>query len=265
MKRIYVLVIMLLMVVGAGCNRGESSSTTPDGTSQVAASGASDSSLSANHWKLVDATTAGGERIDALFPNAERPVQLDFADGRVSVSNACNRMGGTFAVEGGAYTVGDLMQTEMACEAPLMDAERAIAAALSSGGTVQVEGDSLVLVTAGGDTLRFEGEPTAETRYGGPGERVFLEIAAQRVPCSHGMIPNYQCLNVREVRYDDNGTKVGEGEWEYLYQNIEGFTHEPGIRNVVRVTRYNVENPPADGSSIAYVLDMVVESEQVAQ
>ena len=41
---------------------------------------------------------------------------------------------------------------------------------------------------------------------------------------------------------------------------IEGYTHEDGVRNVVRVKRYEVKNPPADAPSQAYVLDMVVES-----
>jgi len=39
-----------------------------------------------------------------------------------------------------------------------------------------------------------------------------------------------------------------------------GYTHEDGVRNVVRVKRYTIANPPADASSNAYVLDMVVES-----
>ena len=262
MKRFSLLFLMLLMLAAPGCKRGETSTTTPDGTAEA---GTSDPSLSAYHWHLVDATSASGERLDALFPNPDRPVTLDFAEGRVSVSNACNRMGGTFTLEGGSFTVGDLMQTEMACEAPLMRAESAIAAVLSGGGTVEVQRDALVLTTAGGDTLTFHGEPTADTRFGGPGERVFFEVAAQRVACPHGVIPDYQCLHVREVRYDDNGLQVEHGEWEFLYQDIEGYTHEPGVRNVVRVTRYQVPNPPADGSSIAYVLDMVVESELVTE
>ena len=48
-------------------------------------------------------------------------------------------------------------------------------------------------------------------------------------------------------------------------QNIEGYTHEAGIRNVLRVKRFNVKNPPAGAPSVAYVLDIVVESEVVKQ
>jgi heat shock protein HslJ len=258
MKRISLLFLIVLMLAAPGCKRGETTGTTPDETSD----GSTDPRLSAYHWHLVDATSAAGERLDALFPNPERPVTLDFADGRVSVSNACNRMGGSFTVTDGAFSVGGLMQTEMACEAPLMRAESAIAGVLAGGGTLQLEADDvLVLTTPAGDTLRFRGEPTADTRFGTTGERVFFEVASQRVACHHAMMPDYQCLHIREVRYDDNGIVTGHGEWEFLYQDIEGYTHEPGVRNVVRVLRYQVANPPADGSSVAYVLDMVVESE----
>ena len=91
---------------------------------------------------------------------------------------------------------------------------------------------------------------------------VFLEVAAQTRPCTHPLIPDKQCLQVREIRYDDAGVKQGDdGEFQNFYDAIEGYTHEPGVRNVLRVKRYPVQNPPADASSRAYVLDMVVESE----
>ena len=60
-------------------------------------------------------------------------------------------------------------------------------------------------------------------------------------------------------------TRQREGEWQFLYQDIEGYAHEPGMRNVLRLNRYTIANPPADGSSVAYVLDMVVESEMVGR
>ncbi|MEO7930741.1 MAG: DUF4377 domain-containing protein, partial [Lysobacter sp.] len=78
------------------------------------------------------------------------------------------------------------------------------------------------------------------------------------------LMPDKQCLQVREVTYGEDGLPSGTpGKWEPLNQDIEGYTHEAGVRNVLRLKRYPIANPPADGSSIAYVLDMVVESEQV--
>ena len=48
-----------------------------------------------------------------------------------------------------------------------------------------------------------------------------------------------------------------------LYQEVGGYEHQPGVRNVLRLKRFDIANPPADAPSVAYVLDMVVESEIV--
>lgn len=223
--------------------------------------------LSAYRWRLVEANAADGARIDALFPRADKPLQLDFADGHVGVANACNRIGGSYVLEGETFTAGSMVMTQMACsDGALMRSDLAISQRLEAGGTLRLEGTTaLVYTTTTGDTLRFTGEPTPDTRFGGPGERVFLEVAAQRVACPHAMIPDHQCLRVREIAYDHNGLKQREGEWQFLYQDIEGYAHEPGMRNVLRLNRYTIANPPADGSSVAYVLDMVVESEMVGR
>ena len=218
------------------------------------------------HWRLRDATDANGQRIDALFVRAELPLQVDFTEGRLSVGNACNRMGGSYTLAGGTLTVASMASTMMACADPKLMAldgeigkrlEGALKLSLAAGDT-----PTLTLVTAAGDTLVFAGEPTAETRYGGPGERIFLEVAAQTKPCSHPLLPDKQCLQVREVNFDDQGLKTGTpGEFANFYDEIEGFTHEDGMCNVLRVNRYTIANPPADASKYAYVQDMVVESD----
>ena len=224
--------------------------------------------LPAYHWRLAEATDAQGQKIEPLFVNADKPVQLDFAEGRVSVSNTCNRMTGGFTQAGDTATAGPFASTLMACPDPALAAldaevgkrlEGKLTVATTAGDVPQ-----LVLTNAAGDRLVFHGAPTADTRFGGPGERVFLEVAAETKPCSHPLIPDKQCLQVREIKFDDNGLRVGEpGEWQNFYDQIEGFSHQPGTRNVLRVNRYTVANPPADGSSQAFVLDMVVESELV--
>jgi heat shock protein HslJ len=257
------LIAIPALLLATACT--PASRTTDAAASSSAPAGFDADRLADHHWRLTDASAADGSRIDALFPRADNPLQLDFADGRVSVSNTCNRMGGRYTLDGDAFATGDLAQTLMACaDQALMQSDAAIGERLRAGGALRFDGDdTLVLATAGGDTLRFTGVPTADTRFGGPGERVFLEVAAQRVPCHHAMIPDYQCLHVREIVYGDDGVKQSEGQWQFLYQDIEGYTHEPGVRNVLRLKRYTVANPPADASSIAYVLDMVVESELV--
>ena len=222
------------------------------------------------HWRLQEANAADGSRIEALFARADKPVQLDFDKGRLAVSNTCNRMGGSYALAAGTLTVGRMASTMMACTDPKLMAldgevgkrlEGALSLALVAGETPQ-----LTLGNAAGDRLVFAGTPTADTVYGGPGERIFLEVAAQTKACSHPLIPDMQCLQVRELQYDDKGLKVGTpGAFGNFYDSIEGYTHQPGVRNVLRLQRYTRKDVPADASKYAYVLDMVVESANEAR
>ena len=271
MKRLLPTLALLSLLAGCpqkGSDAPTASATTAATPASAAAPAASDANaqLGRYHWRLRDATDANGKRIDALFVQADKPLQLDFADGHIAVANACNRMGGGYSLEGESLTVARMASTMMACADPkLMALDGEIGKRLEGASKLTLlTGDTptLTLANGAGDTLVFAGEPTAETRYGGPGERMFLEVAAHAKPCSHPLIPDMQCLQVREVKYDDQGLKVGTpGEFGTFYDAIDGYTHEDGVRNVLRVERYTIENPPADGSRYAYVLDMVVESE----
>lgn len=268
------LLIPLALAACAGTTADSADPAAGAGSAPPAATAAATSGVATElpryHWQLQDANTAGGSRIDALFARADKLLTLDFAEGRVSVANACNRMGGDYRLKGADLVVGRLVSTMMACADPkLMALDGAIGSRLE--GTLQAslaeaggEAPRLRLTTPAGDVLVFAGQATATTRYGNPGETVFLEVAAQRQPCTHPLIPDMQCLQVRELRYDAQGLKQGTpGAFESFYQEIEGYTHEPGIRNVLRVKRFKIANPPADASDRAYVLDTVVESESV--
>jgi heat shock protein HslJ len=268
MKRYLILALPLALAACAKPPQGEPAippSATAPVADMAAAAPADASALSAYHWRLSGAHDAKGQRLDALFVNAEKPLQLDFKDGRVGVSNTCNRMGGAYSVEGDQLKFERMASTMMACaDAKLMALDQEVGKRLESSAKFAQAGNTLTLTISTGDVLTFTGEPTAEARYDGPGETVFLEVAAQTKPCSHPLIPSKQCLQVRELKYDDKGIKTGtDGAFGNFYQGIEGYTHDPGIRNVLRVKRHTVKNPPADGSSLAYVLDMVVESEVV--
>lgn len=274
MKR---LILLALPIALAACAKPapdapapvstESPAATTPATDPASTAPTGAAALGAYHWRLQEAKDAQGKRIDALFARADHPLTLDFAEGRLGVSNTCNRMGGGYTLEGDKLTVSSMMSTQMACaDSKLMALDGEAGKRLEGSSTLAVQaGDQarLTLTNAGGDVLTFAGEPTAETRYGGPGEQAFLEVAAETKPCSHPLIPNKQCLQVREIRYDDKGVKSTEGEWQNFYEDIEGYTHEAGIRNVLRVKRFKRSPVPADASDTAYVLDMVVESENV--
>lgn len=270
MKARLVLILILPLALAACAKSPQGEPAAPPASAAPAASAepaATDAAaLSAYHWRLADAKDAKGQRIEALFVDADKPLQLDFADGRAVVGNTCNHMGSAYSVEGGQLKFERLTSTLMACaDSKLMALDEEIGKRLEGTSAFALQsGDAPILTLTGGngDVLRFKGEPTAETRYGGPGETVFLEVAAQTKACNHPLIPNMQCLQVREIKFDAQGIKTGtDGEFQNFYEGIDGYTHQPGIRNVLRVKRYTIKNPPADGSSLAYKLDMVVESE----
>ncbi len=267
MKRILLLALPIALMTA--CNNTPSTSQgdatpTADAALAAAATPIDGKLLGASHWQLEAATDGAGKRIDALFVRADKPVTLDFADGRLAVGNACNRLAGGYTLAGSEMTVPRMASTMMACpDEALMALDQAVGSRLEGVLKIeQLDASTLRLATATGDVLSFRGEPTAETRYGGPGATVFLEVDARTKPCPHPLIPGKQCLQVREVRYDDQGLEQGKrGEFGNFYDGIEGYAHEDGARNVLRVKRYEVKNPPVDASSQAYVLDMVVESE----
>src|SRR5688572_27206197 len=70
-----------------------------------------------------------------------------------------------------------------------------------------------------------------------------LWIGPAKVDCV-GSFPQ-SCLLVRESP---------TGQWEYFYDQIEGFTWEPGYDYHIRVRETKIDNPPMDGSSLRYVL-----------
>lgn len=266
MKRTLPLLFPLLLAACAQPPQEASPTAPPTASVASRSSGTPDPALlSRYHWRLSEATDAQGRRIEALFARADPPLQLDFRDGRLAVANTCNRMGGAYTIRGDRLEIGALASTKRACADPeLMAREDEAGKRLQGALTFALQAEErprLTLTDAGGARLVFVGEPTADTFYGGPGETVFLEIAAQTQPCSHPLIPNKQCLQVREIQYDAQGVKRAPGAWQHFYSEIKGYRHEAGIRNVLRVKRYPVKNPPADASALAYELDMTVESE----
>lgn len=54
-----------------------------------------------------------------------------------------------------------------------------------------------------------------------------------------------QCLLVK---------RSPEAAWELFYEPIDGFDYEPGFTYVLEVEVETVDDPPADGSSLAYRL-----------
>ncbi len=60
------------------------------------------------------------------------------------------------------------------------------------------------------------------------------------------------------------GDSINTDTWSYLYGDIEGFSYELGYVYDLEVEEVLVANPPADGSSVRYVLKQLIAKEPVA-
>ncbi len=78
-------------------------------------------------------------------------------------------------------------------------------------------------------------------------KEVTYTIAPEKGDC-YGMNP-MKCLQVKKGK---------EALWSNFYSNIEGFDYQPGYTYVLRVKEKKVKNPPADGSTVRYILKKVV-------
>lgn len=225
--------------------------------------------LEDHRWMLADATDAANRRIDALFPDADRSFVFHFADSRLHAQGGCNGLRGAYGIDAdGMLEVTGRMTTLMACAAPLMEADAALSALMAEPlETVLIRGlqPRLALLTTAGDALVLTGELTPEARFGVP-TTVFLEVAAQTVACEGSARGDGRCLQVRERTFDEQGLRVGTpSEWQDFTADIEGYQHEAGIRNVLRVKRFEPASGPDVSTGPIYVLDLVVESEVVPQ
>ena len=199
---------------------------------------------------------------------ASKPLVLSFDDNqRLSIQTGCNNQGGTWKVEGDTIVTSPLASTMMACADDLMQQERLSADIFSEKKvpfTLSTQNDQTILTITDskGQKYTFLGKMTAEAKYQSEGKIVFLEISPQTKSCT-GVAPQ-TCMQVREIKYDDKGIKTyADKNWSLYYGQIEGFEHNPNQRVIVRVKRFDIKNPAADQSSIADVLDMVVEQEIV--
>ncbi|MBN2731818.1 MAG: DUF4377 domain-containing protein [Balneolaceae bacterium] len=57
---------------------------------------------------------------------------------------------------------------------------------------------------------------------------------------------------------------IGTEKWKFFYPPITGFEYELGYIYNLKVRKEKIENPPADGSSVNYMLEEVISKEKVA-
>lgn len=112
--------------------------------------------LENTYWRAV---TLAGQSVPAQ-EEARREAHLQFtAEGRVTGSDGCNRVMGTYALKGETITFGPIAGTKMACSDSAAT-ERAFGDALARSARWTIVGSRLELSAASGPPLAvFEAQP----------------------------------------------------------------------------------------------------------
>lgn len=195
-------------------------------------------------WRLI---AAPDTRPGAVISGAGSAT-LRFEEERFSMRGPCNRHTGAWSRDGDRLTLGKeggaVASTKMMCPPEIMAREQALQAAMAQPFTLEFEGPFLRLVGADGSAWRFDSRdlPPAE------GRELIVQVAGQRAPCT-GVAPML-CLQIR--------TQPGAA-WQLHYGEIEGFDWQVGVEYVIRVRELPVEDLSADGSSVRWVLEEVLE------
>jgi heat shock protein HslJ len=133
------------LVLVAACGSGgatsaPSASAAPPSTPPAGGAPATREDLDARTFIVTGA--------DGYTVVAGSEIAITFEDGRIAISAGCNQMSGGYELADGILAVGAMMQTEMACDEPLM-AQDTFIGGFVNGATATIDGDVLTLANDG--------------------------------------------------------------------------------------------------------------------
>jgi heat shock protein HslJ len=76
---------------------------------------------------------------------------------------------------------------------------------------------------------------------------LILRVKENKTSCT-GYEGQTECYLVQQ------GSKIDSDDWEYFYEQIEGFVYEPGFVYKISVAKETIVNPPIDSPSVKYSL-----------
>lgn len=160
--RHHLLLLPLVLAACAAAPAAPAAGGPPKASEGIVTHSPDAAMLGRQHWRLAQATDAHGQRIDALFVRADKPLQLDFAQDSLRVSGGCNSMGGDYRIADGQLQVSAMRHTMMACADPALNRlDGQISSRLEGHPaiTVTIRGmaPQLELRTSDGDVLTFTG------------------------------------------------------------------------------------------------------------
>ncbi|WNH09918.1 DUF4377 domain-containing protein [Thalassobellus suaedae] len=106
---------------------------------------------------------------------------------------------------------------------------------------------------------------------------LFLLTVGILLSCSNDNENQPQTIDMRINHYQNTGigeglfltllvqenSKIGSDSWTKFYNSIEGFNYQPGLIYDIRVMVEQIDNPPADGSSLKYTLREIKSTQEV--
>lgn len=191
---------------------------------------------------------------------------LIFKDERLNINVGCNSMSTSYNLTNATLETNLLISTMMFCDDQSSTIEKEVSAFFDKAKisisfvSKDLAKPILKLSKENGKSYKIYGDMTPEAKYGSKGETIFLEIAAEKKPCT-GVVPQ-ECLQVRYMENHD-GILKPKTDWEYFYSPIEGYEHSDNYEVILRVKRYKLKNVPADHGAYVYVRDMVVSQKSV--
>ncbi|MBV8681206.1 MAG: META and DUF4377 domain-containing protein [Aquitalea sp.] len=191
-------------------------------------------------------------------PKVAEPLPtLSFQAKGISGFAGCNRFTGHRNAEGQWV----LATTRMMCAPAMMQTEQAYIGFLSQPFHIKTDGKAQQLVLSGSaGEYRFVRKPEQAAGHNAaataPVQRPqYLYVSSVRKNCSAGA-GQMQCLQVRS-REDQ--------PWQLFYGEIEGFTPQAGNSYYLKLRYEEVNQPPADASSVRTILERVVFSETISR
>ncbi len=141
--------LMMRVCTGATAQTPAAGGTSPQGSAAPKIEG--------TLWRL---TRLRGQT-DQVVAGLSRPPTLQFDAGRIQAFGGCNRLVGSYTINGDRVTVGQLAGTMMACAQPVMAIETAFNKALTGSLRIRLAANGLTLTaeSESDPTLVFVAEP----------------------------------------------------------------------------------------------------------
>lgn len=203
-------------------------------------------SLENTSWQLI---TLGKSQ-----PLTPKPITLTFSENnRLAGSSGCNRYMGGFSIQGEQFSItSPLGSTRMACPETVMKQENEFLKALAAAKSYEINAkEELEIQYSDGkqnQVLRFAPVKASSTKE----TEKIIYVNNKTVPCTG--VGKLDCLQVKESL---------NSNWQFYYQQIEGFNYKPGYLYKLRVREEVIPNPPADGSSRKWILVEVMEKTEM--